>query len=369
MASRYIYELKNWPNFKWDHSHLSEKLERARLCQGKLIGKMEGLGLVLREEAVLITLTEDIVKTSEIEGEKLDRNQVRSSVARRLGLEVAGLVRSDRNVDGVVEMMLDATQNYKKPLSADRLCKWHSGLFPTGYSGIERVKVGNWRDDSDGPMQVISGPIGKTRVHFQAPAASKLNAEMKNFLSWFNGRKSIDSILFAALAHLRFVTVHPFDDGNGRIARALTDMALARSEESGRRFYSMSTQICAERKAYYSVLESTQKKTLDITDWLDWFLGCLDRSIARSEVVLSSIIQKSNFWLNHNNANLNLRQKKVINILLDGFEGKLTSSKWAALTKCSQDTASRDIDQLLRIKILKKNLGGGRSTSYSLQLP
>lgn len=366
MASKYIHELSKWPDFTWDQKRLNSKLEEVRLKQGRLIGKMEGLGFTLRDEAVLQTLTEDVLKSSEIEGEKLDRNQVRSSIARRLGMDVGGLVRSDRDVEGVVEMMLDATQKFSEALSEERLFDWHAALFPTGRSGMGKIQVGSWRDDSEGPMQVISGPMGKTKVHFQAPAVKRLKKEMQMFLKWFNGKKAEDSILRAGIAHLWFVTIHPFDDGNGRIARAIADMSLARSENSPKRFYSMSAQICVERKSYYEILESSQKGGLDITDWLEWFLSCLHRALQSAETVLASVLAKSKFWEIHVNIQFNERQKKVINRLLDGFEGKLTSSKWAALAKCSQDSASRDIEDLQKKKILKKNPGGGRSTSYSL---
>ncbi len=368
MATKYIYEHKDWPDFTWDSVVLNSKLEQVRLMQGRLFGKMEALGFTLREEAVLQTLTEDVLKTSEIEGEELDRNQVRSSIARRLGMDVVGLVRSDREVEGVVEMMLDATQNYQKILSPDRLFSWHAALFPTGRSGMNKIQVGHWRDDSEGPMQVISGPPGKTKVHFRAPEAKRLNKEMSKFFKWFNEKKSVDSIFCAGIAHLWFVTIHPFDDGNGRIGRAIADMSLARSEDSPKRFYSMSAQICADRKNYYEILEITQKGGLDITRWLDWFLSCLEKALLNAEMVFASVIKKAKFWEAHMHIQFNDRQKKVLNHLLDGFEGKLTSSKWAAMCKCSQDTASRDIEELVKRKILKKDPGGGRSTSYSFSL-
>ncbi len=364
--SKYIHEFKDWPRFTWDKDHVALKLEQIRLNQGRLIGKMERLGFKTQEEAVLQTLTEDILKTSEIEGEVLDRNQVRSSVARQLGMDVVGLVKSERNVEGIVEMMLDATQKYKAPLTTERLFAWHAALFPTGRSGMTKILVGKWRDDSSCAMKVITGPIGKSKVHFQAPDAKKLKSEMRQFLTWANGKKKEDSLLRAGIAHLWFITIHPFEDGNGRIARAIADMFLAKSEDCPRRFYSMSAQICTERKSYYNILESTQKSSLDITNWLDWFLSCLDRALANSESILAVVLKKATFWEIHMHTNLNDRQRKVINRLLDGFEGNLTSSKWAALTKCSQDTASRDIDDLLKNKILKKNPGGGRNTSYSL---
>jgi Fic family protein len=366
MAIKYIHELKKWPEFQWNQERIAEKLAAVRHRQGRLIGRMEGLGFKLQAEAVLQSLTEEVLKTSEIEGEKLDRSQVRSSIARRLGMDVGGLIKADRSVEGVVEMMLDATQKYKTTLNAERLFGWHSALFPTGRSGMTKIRVGKWRDDSDGPMQVVSGPEGRKKVHYQAPEADQLNKEMKEFLAWFNSKKSVDAVLKAAIAHLWFVTVHPFEDGNGRIGRAIADMALARSENSPQRFYSMSAQISVERKAYYDILESTQKGNLDITKWLEWFLDCLGRAFEGAEAILVSVMKKTRFWEAHDEDQFNARQKKVLNRLLDGLEGKLTSSKWAALAKCSQDTATRDIDDLLKRKVLSRNVGGGRSTSYSL---
>lgn len=363
---KYIHQLKKWPDFHWDQERLAEQLAQIRLRQGRLIGRMEGIGFTLREEAVLQTLTEDVLKSSEIEGERLDRNQVRSSIARQLGMDIGGLIKSDRQVEGVVEMMLDATQKFNKSLSVGRLYRWHAALFPTGRSGLTKIRAGRLRDDRKGPMQVISGPIGKPKVHFQALDAERLKLEMRLFLTWFNGKKPMDSILRAGLAHLWFVTIHPFDDGNGRIARAIADMSLARSEDGPKRFYSMSAQICAERKAYYHILESTQKGDLDITDWLECFLNCLGRALEGAETILATVLLKARFWEAHSNEQFNDRQRKLINRLFDGFEGKLTSSKYAVIGKCSQDTASRDIEDLLKRNILKKNSGGGRSTSYSL---
>jgi Fic family protein len=324
------------------------------------------MGFALREEAVLQTLTEDVVKSSEIEGEILDPDQVRSSIARRLGMDAAGLPPADRNVEGVVEMMLDATQKYQEQLSIDRLFGWHASLFPTGRSGINKIIVGAWRSERSGPMRVVSGDYGRERIHFEAPGAGRLAAEMKSFLDWFNGPVDTDPVVKAALAHLWFVTIHPFDDGNGRIARAIADMSLARAEESPQRFYSMSAQIRLERKAYYDVLEATQRGDLDITPWLEWFLGCLDRAFDGAEMTLGSVLAKADFWRKHSAAPLNTRQRDMINRLLDGFSGKLTSSKWATLEKCSPDTALRDIDDLLERGIIRKDAGGGRSTSYSL---
>jgi Fic family protein len=366
MATKYIHELKGWPKFRWSQERLAGQLAAVSHRQGRLIGRMESLGFTLRAEAMLQTLTEDVMRSSEIEGEILDKEQVRSSIARRLGMDVGALTPADRNVEGVVEMMLDATQKFSAPLTARRLFDWHAALFPTGRSGMTRIRTGAWRDDKSGPMQVVSGPMGRERVHYEAPAAPRLNREMRAFLAWFNGKESIDPVLKAGLSHLWFVTIHPFDDGNGRIARAIADMALARSEKSPQRFYSMSAQIRVERKAYYDVLEETQKGDLDITGWLEWFLGCLGRAIDGAEEILAAVLRKARFWETHSGEQFNERQRKMLNRLLDGFEGKLTSSKWAVLGKCSQDTASRDIDDLLKRGVLIKDAAGGRSTSYSL---
>jgi Fic family protein len=362
----YIHELKDWPTFRWDEGALTQRLASVRHRQGRLIGRMETLGFDLRAEAVLATLTEDVLKSSEIEGELLDKQQVRSSNARRLGMDIGALAQADRHVEGVVEMMLDATQKFQAPLTDERLFAWHAALFPTGRSGMTRIIVGAWRDDSSGPMQVVSGPIGRERLHYEAPDASRLKSEMSVFLKWFAKDTSRDPVLKSALAHLWFVTIHPFDDGNGRIARAIADLALARSEQSPQRFYSMSAQIRLERKAYYDVLESTQKGDLDITAWLAWFLDCLDRAIKGAEQTLAGVIQKARFWELFKGQPLNERQRKVINKLLDGFEGKMTSSKWAMLTKSSPDTALRDINDLITKGILVREPGGGRSTSYAL---
>jgi Fic family protein len=366
----YIHELPEWPNFLWKGSELGTLIASVRHRQGRLVGRMEGLGFSLRADATLRTLTEEVVKSSEIEGEVLNDAQVRSSLARRLGMDIAGLVPSDRDVDGVVEMMLDATQKFAEPLTAERLFSWHAALFPTGRSGMSKIAVGAWRIDASGPMQVVSGPIGHTRVHYEAPSAHRLEAEMHTFLNWFEDTTlSCDPIIKAGLAHLWFVTIHPFDDGNGRIARAITDLTFARSERSAQRFYSMSSQIRAERKIYYDTLEATQKGALDVTPWLHWFLACLDRAFDRAETTLASVLRKARFWEAHLGAPLNERQRAILNRLLDGFEGNLTSSKWAKITKCSQDTALRDIDDLLTRGILRKDQAGGRSTSYSLVLP
>ena len=366
MSFKYIHQLKDWPEFSWDHKKISERLAKVRHDQGRLIGRMEGLGFALQELALLQSLTEEVVKSSAIEGENLNREQVRSSVAKRLGIDVGGLVNAPRNVDGVVELMVDATQKFDQPLTQERLFKWHAALFPMGFSGMTKIKVGAWRDDADGPMRVVSGAFGREQVHFEAPIAKRLSAEMKIFLKWFNQIPTTDLVLRAALAHLHFVTVHPFEDGNGRIARAVADMALARSENSSKRFYSMSSQINAERNDYYDILESTQKGHLDVTDWLDWFLNCLDRAILGSEGMLATILFKAKFWEKRVGEKFNERQRKILNKLIDGFEGNLTSSKWAKLGKCSQDTASRDIEDLIKRKILKKSSEGGRSTNYFL---
>ena len=366
----FIYEQPEWPQFYWNPDTLAEKLAAVRHEQGRLIGRMEALGFSLQQEAILETLTQDVLKSSEIEGEHLDSDQVRSSIARRLGLDIGGLVPVDRDVEGVVEMMLDATRRFEEPLTKERLFDWHAALFPTGRSGLHRIQVGAWRDDQGGPMQVVSGPIGREKVHYQAPSAEALESEMHAFLKWFNQPASptskMDPVLKAALAHFWFVTLHPFDDGNGRIARAIADMALARSEGSSQRFYSLSTQIRQERNAYYDILEMSQKGTLDITSWMLWFLDCLSRAIDSSKGTLERVLQKSRFWESLQSVSINERQRLVLNRLLDGFEGKLTSSKWAKLTKSSQDTAYRDIQDLLAKEILTKDASGGRSTSYSL---
>lgn len=362
----YLHQLSEWPHFSWDSKALARKLAAVRLRQGQLIGRMQGLGFAQQEQAVLSTLTEDVLKSSEIEGEKLDRGAVRSSLARRLGMDVGALPSADRTVEGVVEMMLDATQTFKAALTAERLFGWHASLFPTGRSGLKKITVGAWRDASAGPMQVVSGGYGRERVHYEAPAADKLEAEMTAFLTWYSTEEKIDPVIKAALAHLWFVTIHPFEDGNGRIARAIADMSLARSENSPQRFYSMSAQIRIERKAYYDMLESTQKDGLDVTPWLEWFLGCLDRAFGGAETILEAVLKKADFWKKHAAAKINERQRDIINRLLDGFEGKLTSSKWALIEKCSQDTALRDINELVERGMLQKEEAGGRSTSYVL---
>jgi len=364
----YLWQKPDWPTFKWNDRSLVNLLTHVSREQGRMQGRMEGLGFDMRNEAHLRALTDDIIKSSEIEGEKLERDQVRSSIARRLGMDISGLVPSDRNVEGVVEMMMDATGNYAKPLTIDRLFAWHASLFPTGYSGMTKISAGNWRDDSSGPMQVVSGPIGREKIHYEAPPASRIPDEMAKFLFWFENPGEIDPLLIAGLAHLWFVTIHPFEDGNGRIARAVADIALARSEETGQRFYSMSAQIRLENKSYSDILGRVQKGGLDITPWQDWFLNCLLRAIEGSQDALGAVLDKARFWERFAKLPMNERQIKMLNMLLDGFEGKLTSSKWATITKCSQDTAHRDILNLIDKGALQKDAGGGRSTSYSINL-
>jgi Fic family protein len=362
----YIHERQDWPKFTWDHAQLAQKLAAVRNRQGRLTGRMEELGFKLKTEANLEALTEEVLKSSEIEGEVLSREQVRSSLARRLGIDIGALTPAERNVEGIVEMMLDATGKYSTPLTSDRLFGWHAALFPTGRSGMNKITVGAWRTEESGPMQVVSGPIGREKVHYEAPKAKSLSNEMQAFIDWFNGTQDIDPVLKAAIAHLWFVTIHPFEDGNGRIARAIADMALARSENSPQRFYSMSAQIRQEREAYYDILETTQKGDLDITEWLEWFLDCLDRAFDRADTILASVLRKARFWKKHANKSFNDRQRKMIERLFEGFEGKLNTSKWAKITKSSQDTALRDIDDLVEKGVLAKDAAGGRSTSYSL---
>jgi Fic family protein len=360
-VTMYIHELKSWPNFLWDQDKLSELLIQLRHLQGRLIGGMESIGFHARDETVLQVLTQDVVKSSEIEGAILDQSLVRSSVARHLGMD-AGLNNTDRNVEGIVEMMLDATQNFDQPLTKERLFKWHASLFP---NVNQKIRIGAWRT---GLVRVVSGRMDKEEtVHFEAPPAERVDHEMKLFLDWFNQETSMDQVLKSAIAHLWFITIHPFDDGNGRIARAIGDLMLARSEKSSRRFYSLSAQIQKERKGYYAILEQTQKGKLDITLWIEWFFNCLKRAIEEALSVLETIRGKSQFWEAVAEISMNERQRKVINRMLDGFEGKLTSSKWAKITKCSQDTAYRDILDLVDKGILAKNPEGGRNTSYTLK--
>ena len=365
--SKYIYQRKEWPHFRWKETKVASTLAHVRYRQGRLLGKMESLGFPLQVEANLNTLTLDVLKSSEIEGDILNPGQVRSSIARRLGIAVAGLITADRHVEGVVEMTLDATQTYGAPLTHERLFGWHAALFPAGRSGMRKIVVGCYRDNTpDDPMQVVSGPAGRERVHFQAPGSDVLQAEMTVMLQWFNHEKILDPVVKAAVAHLWFVTLHPFDDGNGRMARAITDMQLARADQNPRRFYSMSNQVRTERNGYYGILEKTQHQSLDITEWLEWFLGCLERALANTEQTLATVLKKARFWEQHASTPLNDRQRKILNMLLDGLDGKLTSTKWAKITKTSQDSAGRDINDLLDKKILAKAPDGGRSTSYTL---
>ncbi len=365
--TQYIHQIPKWPAFHWNDKLVLEPLAMVRHNQGKLIGRMESMGFRLRENASLQTLTMEIVKSSEIEGEVLPQDQVRSSLARKLGIDAVGLIPSDRHVDGIVELMLNATLHYDQPLSAERLFEWHSLLFPTGKSGMYKITVGNWRTDEQGPMQVVSGAMGRERIHYEAPGAARLNTEMNLFLTWFNTVHQIDPVLKAAVAHFWFVTIHPFDDGNGRIARAITDMQLARSDGSVQRFYSMSAQIRKERNEYYDILEKSQSATLDITNWIQWFIACLDRSIMATEEQLTGVLSKAKFWEQHNTKLLNDRQQTMLNKLLDGFDGKLTTGKWSKITRCSPDTALRDIQFLMEQNILEKEDGGGRSTSYRIK--
>ncbi|HEY4087246.1 MAG TPA: Fic family protein [Bryobacteraceae bacterium] len=362
----YIYQDRKWPNFQWDSSALLSLAAEVRHQQGELRGRMRALGFTSRQDAVLKTLTEDVVKSSEIEGERLEPETVRSSIARRLGVDIGGLKPIDRNVEGIVSVMVDATTNYRQPLTEDRLFGWHNVLFPSGRSGFLKIAVARWRDDAHGPMQVVSGPIGKEEMHYQAPPAVRLEGEMTKFLDWFNRETTIDPVIQAGLAHLWFVTLHPFDDGNGRLARAIADMQLTRSENDSQRFYSMSAQIRDERDDYYEILKSTQRGTLDVTPWLEWFLQCLGRAIARSSETSAGALQRARFWEKLDAFPLNERQRTVLHRYLDGFEGNLTTSKYAKLAKCSQDTAHRDILDLVGLGVLIQNPAGGRSTSYSL---
>ena len=362
----WIYQQPGWPNLHWDNNALISLLADVRHMQGRIIGKMESLGFELTGEAVLKTLTLDILKSTEIEGLILNMQQVRSSIARRLGMKIPGLVASNRDVDGAVDMILDATQNSVMPLTAERLFSWQSSLFPLGRSGMYKIATGRWRDDSSGPMQVVSGALGKEKVHFQAPPAKDIDREMKSFLEWFNNDSSADLIIKAGIAHLWFVTIHPFEDGNGRIARAITDMLLSRSDGITRRFYSMSVQVRKERKGYYSILERTQKGTPDVTEWLKWFLECLGNAIRSSEQILEGVLFRHMFWNRHAAQVFNSRQLLMLNRLLDDFRGKLTTSKWAKIAKCSNDSALRDIRDLIDKKILQQESAGGRSTSYRL---
>jgi Fic family protein len=362
----YIHELSDWPQFRWDQAKLARVLADVRHRQGRLLGQMEGLGFKLRQEAVLKTLTDDVLKSSEIEGERLDAEQVRSSIARRLGMDIGALKKADRNVEGVVEMMLDATRRYLEPLTKERLFAWHAALFPTGRSGMTKIVVGGWRKDATGPMQVVSGAIGREHVHYEAPRAGRVNKEMTAFFSWLNAAGDEDLVLKAGLAHLWFVTVHPFDDGNGRIARAIADMMLARSEGSFQRFYSMSAQIRVERKDYYDILERTQKGKMNVTAWMEWFLGCLGRVIEGAQSSLAAVLGKARFWESVARVSLNERQRGMLNRVLEGLEGPLTNAKWAKIAKCSADTALRDLQYLVDRGVLVRGEAGGRSTRYGL---
>ncbi len=367
MKPSYIWQQKDWPNFTCDNAKLSYKLGRVRSLQGKLVGKMSVLGFDLRSSTILNTLTADITKSSEIEGEILNVDQVRSSVARHLGIEIEGVPEADRYVDGVVQVMIDATQNYMQPLTDERLFNWHAALFPMGRSGAYKITVADWRQGAE-PMQVISGAMGKEIVHYQAPPSDNVPHQMKLFLDWINDNQKIDPVLKAGIAHLWFVTIHPFDDGNGRISRTITDLFLARADEMPHRFYSMSAEIRKQRKSYYTILEKTQKGDLDITDWLEWFLNCLEAALIDTEITISTVLQKAAFWDKHRLVPMNERQIKMVNLLWDGFDGKVTSSKWGKITKCSADTALRDIQDLIAKNILQKTDEGGRSTNYELTL-
>ena len=362
----YIWQANDWPNWRYDLSALTWSLTEVSRAQGMLLGRLADVGVMLRDQACLAALTEDVVKTSEIEGEVLNVESVRSSIARRLGVDIGAVAPVDRHVEGIVEMVLDATTKSSEALTSERVWGWHAALFPTGYSGMNRIAIGQWRDDADGPMQVVSGPTGRRKVHFQAPPAGALPSEMARFLAWANEESGEPALIKAGLAHLWFVTLHPFDDGNGRIARAVGDLFLARADGSPQRFYSLSAQIQRERKDYYDVLERAQKGTLDVTDWLSWFLGTLGHAIASAQTTLDIVLVKACFWQRRVGIPMNERQIKLLNRLLDGFEGNLTSSKWASIAKCSPDTALRDITQLLELGVLKKLPGGGRSTKYGL---
>ena len=363
---KYIWQASDWPNWRFDLAALAGPMAEVSRTQGLLMGRLADVGMALRDQASLAALTEDVVKTSEIEGEQLNVESVRSSIARRLGVDIGALAPVDRHVEGVVEMVLDATANCQALVSRKRLFGWHAALFPTGYSSLSKIKVGGWRDDTSGPMRVVSGPIGRQPVHFEAPPADRLEDETSRFLDWLNAASNEPPLLKAGLGHLWFVTMHPFDDGNGRIARAIGDLLLARADGSPQRFYSLSAQIQRERKAYYDILEWTQKRSMDVTEWLAWFLETLHRAVDQAQHTLDAVLTKARFWQRWATTPLNERQVKLLNKLFDGFEGKLTSSKWAAIAKCSPDTALRDINDLLTRGVLCKSDAGGRSTSYEL---
>ena len=362
----YLWQRPDWPQWRIDAAALAAPLAQVHRAQGHLAGRMAELGLAQRDQATLQALTQEVITTSAIEGEALDLDAVRSSIARRLGVDIGALAPADRNVDGVVDMVLDATQHYDQPLTAERLFGWQAALFPTGYSGRTRIQVGTWRSDAAGPMQVVSGPVGREKVHYEAPPATKLPAETAAFMQWFNAPPTGDAIVRAGLAQLWLVTLHPFDDGNGRISRAVGDMALARAEGTAQRFYSLSAQIQRERRQYYDHLEATQRGTLDVTPWLDWFLACLLRAVQGADGLLAGVLDKAQFWQRWAGTPLNARQTLVLNRVLDGMEGKLTNAKWAVTGKCSADTALRDINDLLQRGVLRRLEGGGRSTGYEL---
>jgi Fic family protein len=363
----FIHETKGLPNLDWDAGEVTPGLVRARHKQGLLLGRMRQLGFALQTEAAVEVLTSDVVQSSAIEGERLDQADVRSSIARRLGLPDGVARRANRDVEGVVEVMLDATRNPTQPITERRLCGWHAALFPVGYSGTRPIAVGTWRPVEAGPMQVVSGPIGRERVHFEAPPAERVPREMARFIEWCNAEDGVDPVLRAAVAHFWFVTIHPFEDGNGRLARALADLFLARADGCPERFYSMSTRIEAERKDYYRILERTQRGGLDITPWMTWFVGCLDRAIDQADSLTSGVLRKAAVWRRvHDGPPVNERQRRVVNRLLDGFEGFLTTSKYARIARCSTDTALRDIGDLVERGVLIRNAAGGRSTSYRM---
>lgn len=353
----------------YDNNKLIPYLSKTRFSQGVLLGRMKGLGFDLSEEARAEILANEAVKTSAVEGTILNLDSVRSSVARRLGLPSAGLPVPDRYADGIIEVLLDATDKYNLPLTMERLCGWQAALFPTGFSGLHRINVGKWRRKE--PMRVVSGPIGREKIHFEAPPYEKIEYEIKQFLKWWSkSNGQIDGLIRAGIVHLYFVTIHPFEDGNGRIARALTDMAIAQDEKLEKRFYSLSTQIMVERNRYYDILESSQKGGLDITDWLVWFLQCTERAINNAEKIISKVLAKAEFWKKYAGVEINSRQQKAINTLLDagpgGFVGGLTTRKYVSITKTSRVTAYREITDLLNKGLIKQNKGKGRNTNYDV---
>lgn len=361
--SKYIYQYKQWPDFTWNEKQIGNILGKVRHLQGKIFGQMNNIGFTLKEESYLSTLTLDVLKTSEIEGAILNYDQVRSSIAQKLGIETSDTVHVGRDVEGIVEMMLDATRNYDNIITNERLFSWYASLFPTGYSGMHKIEIGSYRK---GEMQVVSGPMGKERIHFQAPHHDKVQKEMNALLDWINNEEDIDLVIKSAIVHFWFIIIHPFDDGNGRIARALTDLLLAKSEQSSLRFYSLSNQILTEKKTYYAILQKVQHSSGDITEWLEWFLNCLYRSLQSTNNTMEKVFYKTYFWEQHQETELNNRQRIMLNKLLDGFEGKLKTSKWAKITKTSTDTALRDIKDLISKGILNQESSGGRSTNYEL---